>query len=56
MPTAAVPAAVGYPAAAGYPPMGYGAPTTPPPGWYPDPQGGPGRRYWDGARWTEHTG
>ena len=25
------------------------------PGWYPDPQGGPGRRYWDGARWTEHT-
>lgn len=25
------------------------------PGWYPDPQGGPGRRYWDGTRWTEHT-
>lgn len=25
------------------------------PGWYPDPQGGPGRRYWDGAQWTHHT-
>lgn len=23
-------------------------------GWYPDPAG-PGSRYWDGARWTEHT-
>jgi hypothetical protein len=21
------------------------------PGWYPDPAGGPTRRYWDGARW-----
>jgi Protein of unknown function (DUF2510) len=26
----------------------------PPPGWYPDPAG-PGSRYWDGARWTEHS-
>jgi len=26
----------------------------PPPGWYPDPAG-PGRRYWDGGRWTEQT-
>lgn len=25
---------------------------TPPPGWYPNP-GGPGKRYWDGTRWTE---
>lgn len=25
----------------------------PPPGWYDDPSGS-GRRYWDGARWTEH--
>jgi Protein of unknown function (DUF2510) len=23
-------------------------------GWYPDPAG-PGSRYWDGGRWTEHT-
>lgn len=23
------------------------------PGWYPDPSGGSGRRYWDGAQWTE---
>jgi Protein of unknown function (DUF2510) len=25
------------------------------PGWYPDPAGGWGQRWWDGARWTEHT-
>lgn len=25
----------------------------PPPGWHPDPQGGPHQRYWDGERWTE---
>lgn len=25
-----------------------------PPGWYPDPHGQPGVRWWDGARWTEH--
>jgi hypothetical protein len=25
-------------------------------GWFPDPDGAPGRlRWWDGARWTEHT-
>jgi uncharacterized Tic20 family protein len=23
------------------------------PGWYPDPQGGPSFRFWDGTRWTE---
>ena len=21
------------------------------PGWYPDPSGGPGQRYWDGQQW-----
>jgi hypothetical protein len=37
-------------------------PTPPPPppadataGWYPQPNGLPGRRYWDGTAWTEHT-
>lgn len=25
-----------------------------PPGWYPAPEGEPGRRYWDGTAWTEH--
>ena len=24
----------------------------PPPGWYPDPAGGPARRWWDGTGWT----
>jgi len=27
----------------------------PSPGWYPDPAGGTGRRYWDGTTWTEYT-
>lgn len=26
-------------------------PTPPPPGWYPDPHGGPHQRYWDGNQW-----
>jgi hypothetical protein len=24
------------------------------PGWFPDPEGGSGLRYWDGSGWTEH--
>jgi uncharacterized protein YxjI len=26
----------------------------PPPGWYSDPAGGPGTRWWDGQGWTDH--
>lgn len=28
--------------------------TGPPAGWYPDPSGQPGLRWWDGGQWTEH--
>ncbi len=27
-----------------------------PPGWYPDPQGYPALRWWNGWAWTAHTG
>lgn len=27
----------------------------PPPGWYPDPSGAPGTRYWDGRQWAATT-
>ena len=30
-------------------------PSPPPPGWYPDPAGGAGARWWDGQGWTEHV-
>ncbi|AGB21663.1 Protein of unknown function (DUF2510) [Mycobacterium sp. JS623] len=30
-------------------------PPAPPPGWYPDPSGGPGLMYWDGRRWAERA-
>lgn len=29
--------------------------TSVPPGWYPDPFGHVGQRYWDGSAWTENT-
>ena len=30
-------------------------PSNPSPGWYPDPAGGGGIRYWDGRGWTTHV-
>lgn len=27
----------------------------PAPGWYPDPSGGPGQKYWDGQQWQSNT-
>lgn len=30
-------------------------PITVPAGWYPDPSGETGRRWWDGRVWTQHT-
>lgn len=30
-------------------------PSTVAAGWYPDPSGAAGLRWWDGVRWTEHT-
>jgi TM2 domain-containing membrane protein YozV len=28
-------------------------PPLPPPGWYPDPNGAPAQRYFDGTKWTD---
>jgi hypothetical protein len=30
-------------------------PAAPPAGWYPDPNGLPCQRWWDGTQWTVHT-
>jgi len=30
-------------------------PENPPAGWYADPHGRPGQRYWDGQQWSEHS-
>jgi hypothetical protein len=38
-----------HPAAAALPPP------SPPAAWYPDPHDAHSWRYWDGARWTDHT-
>jgi len=32
-----------------------GPPAGPPPGWYRDPAGGTGQRWWDGHAWTGHV-
>ncbi|MCB0917039.1 MAG: RDD family protein [Actinobacteria bacterium] len=29
--------------------------TNPPAGWYPDPAGGTGKRYWNGSQWTSQV-
>ena len=35
--------------------MGVTATTRLPAGWYPDPDGGSRRRWWDGREWTQYT-
>jgi uncharacterized RDD family membrane protein YckC len=59
-PTAPQPAAAPEPAPAGQPtppqqPPQPASPPMPPANWYPDPSGHARLRYWDGARWTDHT-
>jgi hypothetical protein len=35
-------------------PSGYSGQNQPA-GWFPDPSGGPGTRWWDGQNWTQHV-
>ncbi len=35
--------------------MSDSTPAPVPAGWYPDPAGGPGRRWWNGTAWTEQV-
>ena len=49
----------GRPPGAGQPQAGAGQPgppARPQPGWYPDPSDQRAWRWWDGQRWTDHTG
>ena len=50
-PTRATAYAVDAPVQPAMPP----APLSIAPGWYPDPQGLPAQRWWDGTAWTEHS-
>lgn len=56
-PTQQIPAAqpAGAQTAAAPQPPAAAAPALPPANWYPDPSGQTRLRYWDGARWTDHT-
>jgi hypothetical protein len=52
---AAVRRATGYPPAPGPVPPTPAPSAGPPPGWYAEPSGRPGERYWSGTDWTDHT-
>jgi uncharacterized RDD family membrane protein YckC len=55
-PVAGAPPAAAPPAQPAAPqPAAPAAPPLPPANWYPDPSGQARLRYWDGARWTNHT-